>query len=707
MLDRATLDRLSRAPEKNAPMLNVALAEEGPGPVLLALARSPAVGPEALAVIADRLAREGAEVGREREVPAEDAVSIADDLDRLLVAHPRAPDEVRDAVLGRHAAEAFFVLAAACHAQATMAAVLRAVDWPAASAAHDRLWLPLLDAAPPLTLEEWSQDPSPLRREAAARVGRDPAMLAALAHDPARQVRRAVASNRFAAAERPRLAGQDGAPDVRARAAGPLTAHAEPVAESTSVVDSARFAAALRAMATGGVLAPDVVRALSGNAAELDEEGALLAGQVLPRQELGPLLDRVVDLGVDSPRGAGLAAGLALRPLSPLGHEEEESEAEAEQAELVYEAVKSLSRTTTAESRLTGKARLAAWAAAGLVRCEQVDRGRVLHHLERRPIAGDRMILARGAALRPAMVGELCRAVGPASVVPGALIELAWVDRDIPDALVVELAGRVAKPRKRAEDLPEDEVDLEPSRRPLEVLEKVVLATAPRANLSPRAALAAVALDARRVRYVLSAMPQWKGRLSGGRLTRVLRQNAGAITVGHAEARARGARVEGWTERALTELELAVALAVGHLTGAEVARRIAVGRQPIEDGINLAFGAEARAALEGPASVLPILEWATKNRTTSAAALSVWLLLEKLDRERGSTLVASSIDSLASGKGLVPAGVCDALAIVEQRRPGRLETIHPQSPRGRGTLASGIARAYRALGGMRDQRQGP
>lgn len=707
MLDRATLDRLSRAPEKNAPLLNVALAEEGLAAVLLALARSPAVGPEALAVIAARLAREGAEVGRDRDAPAEDFLTIVAELDRLLVAHPHAPDEVRDEVLARHAGEAFFVLAAASHPHATAAAVLRAVDWPAASAAHDRLWLPLLDAVvPPLTLEEWSQETSALRREAAARVTRDPAVLAALTHDPARQVRRAVASNRFAVALRAGLAEADPAPDVRARAAGPLTGHAEPAGESAGVVESARFAAALRAMATGGVLAPDVARALSGNAAELDDEGALLAGQVLPRRELGPLLDRVVDLGVDAPRAASLAAGLALRPLAPPG-DEEDAEAEAEQAELVYDAVKSLSRTTTAESRLTGKARLAAWAAAGLVRCERVDRARVLHDLERRPLAGDRMILARGAALRPEMVGELCRATVTASVVPGALLECAWADPGVPDALVIELAARIAKPRKRAEDLPEDEVDLEPARRPLAVLEKVVLATAARANLSPRAALAAVALDARRVRYVLSAMPQWKGRLSGGRLTRVLRQNAGAITVGLSEARARGARVEGWTERAMSELELAVALAVGHVTGAEVARRIAIGRQSVEDGINLAFGAEARAALEGAASVQPILAWATKHRTTSAAALSVWLLLERLDRERGSTLVASSIDSLASGKGVVPASVCDALAILEQRRPGRLETIHPQSPRGRGTLASGIARAYRALGGMRDERQGP
>jgi hypothetical protein len=79
------------------------------------------------------------------------------------------------------------------------------------------------------------------------------------------------------------------------------------------------------------------------------------------------------------------------------------------------------------------------------------------------------------------------------------------------------IAARIARPRKRAEDLPEDEVDFDPRGAALPLLERVVLLTIARANVSPRAALAAVALDARRVRYVLAAMPQWKGRLTGGR----------------------------------------------------------------------------------------------------------------------------------------------------------------------------------------------
>ena len=708
MLDRASIDRLARTPEKNAPLLNVALAEEGMAPVLLALARSIAVGPEALAVIGQRRIDEGEGLGRDPTTPADEFISIVGELDRLLIAHPRAPDALRDAILARHPREAFFVLAAACHPQATLEAIERAVDWPSASVVHDRLWIPLLatGSAPPLTLEEWAQDASPLRREAAARITHDPALLAVLAVDRSRQVRRAVASNREASGERARLAIEDPAIEVRARAAGQLSPNTEADRDGSRVIETARFAAALRAMASGGVLAPDVVRALGGSASALDLEGAMIAGRVLPRSELVALVDQVIDLGFDSARSTGLAAGLALRPKVPHDAAESEEEAELLHTEIVYDLVRSLARTTTAESRLTGKARLAAWAAEGLVRCEAVDRERVLRDLSRRPMAAERMILARGAALRPAMVGELCRAAADVEEVPAALLELAWADVSVPDTLLTELAARIGKPKKRAEDLPEDEVDLDPALRSLPILERVVLAATTRANVSPRAALAAVALDARRVRYVLSAMPQWKGRLSGGRLARVLRQHAGAITVGNAEARAHGSRVENWTERVLTELELSIALAVGHVTGAEVARRIQIGRQVLEDGVTLASGAEARAALEGAAAIQPLLDWAGKNRATLPAALATWLLTERFDRERGSTLIAASIDTLASGKGTVAAGVCDALSLLEHRRPGRLETIHPQSPRGRATMASAIARAYRALGGMRDERQG-
>src|SRR5260370_22354366 len=59
MLDPASIERLAEFPEQNDPLLNVALAEEGGGGVLLALARCDALGAEAIDVIASRVAREG------------------------------------------------------------------------------------------------------------------------------------------------------------------------------------------------------------------------------------------------------------------------------------------------------------------------------------------------------------------------------------------------------------------------------------------------------------------------------------------------------------------------------------------------------------------------------------------------------------------------------------------------------------------------
>src|SRR5438128_12652358 len=127
MLDRASLEKLAESPERNDPMLNVALAEEGTAAVLLSLAGCRAVGPEALEVVSGRIAREGPKVGEDPDVPEGERPEpfAADELDRRIVVHPNAPDLVRDEVLARHPDEPFFVLAAGAHSRATLAALAR------------------------------------------------------------------------------------------------------------------------------------------------------------------------------------------------------------------------------------------------------------------------------------------------------------------------------------------------------------------------------------------------------------------------------------------------------------------------------------------------------------------------------------------------------------------------------------------------------
>ncbi len=382
---------------------------------------------------------------------------------------------------------------------------------------------------------------------------------------------------------------------MRARAAGSFSGH-EGVAEGGNLVESAKFAAGLRAMRSAGVLAPDVRQALSAAGRGLDEEGAAIAARVLSRFEVAALAEQIVDGGAATGAARGFSAGLALRP-PPAADDDEASPDEL--VALVYDLVHPLARLAVNAGSLTGKAKLAAWMADGLANCPHVTPAAIAEQAGRGSLGGDRMVLARAAQKSRSLVPDLCEAARGRDAVPAALMALAWADPRIGDAAVIELGSRIEKPKKRAEDLPEDEVDLDPACRSIEVLERAVLSATGRANVAPRAALAVIALDSRRARYVLSAMPLWKGRITGGKLARVLRQNAGALSAAHAETRARASRVEGWTERLLSEGELSIAVALGHVTCSEVARRLAVGRQHLDDGISLAAGALARAALEG------------------------------------------------------------------------------------------------------------
>jgi hypothetical protein len=189
-----------------------------------------------------------------------------------------------------------------------------------------------------------------------------------------------------------------------------------------------------------------------------------------------------------------------------------------------------------------------------------------------------------------------------------------------------------------------------------------------------------------------------------------LKSHAGALTAAQKLAAgsapavgARPASVARWTDRRLIEAEAAIAIAVGDLTAEELVRRLAAATIKLEEGVTLAAGIEARVAIEGAPRFAPLLDYATSRRTADPAALALWVLLEELDRVRAPSLIASAIDGLSVARSVVSPAVCEALATLERRAPGRLENVHAQSPRGRATIASAIARAYRAFGGMRDE----
>jgi hypothetical protein len=710
MLDRASLHALARHPDKNDPVLNLALAEEGDIEVLLALADCRTVGPDTLSRIGARIQAEGERVGQpeasdsdddshrgSRRDEGEPGVSNGSELDKRLIFHPRADDEVREAVARRHDGDPFFMLAAAAHRHATERSVERVVAWPSATPLHDRTWLTLIDprAVSTLTLAAWAVDENELYREAAATLADDPAVLEGLARDRSRRVRRAVAGNPKASALLEMLRA-DPACDVRARANAAAARPSEPAESRGTEVSGARFKAAVDGLLAGGRLAADVIRALRTES--LDDDAARWAARSLDDAAVTEL---VTSLPLTQDRHIAFAAGIALRDLA---------QGETRGAGLLAQSVRALADADRSGSHVTGKGRLASWLAEGVLRLAADASQELVAALSADTLAADRMVLGRvfGPGSQSELLLNLCNAAaaGTASL-PIALLEAVWRCRDVPDPLVERLAARIAP--TDADGAVEHEVDLDPRARPLALLERVGGLLVGKAPLSPRAALTLVALQPRRVRYVLSALPQWKGVLAGAHVARVLKAHAGALTAaGPSPARKPAQVAASWTQRKLDEVELGVALAVCDISPTEALKRMSTGYASLNQGPALASAMEARAALEGPGILEPLVEYVARERSRDAAALAVWLLIEGLDRARSPTAIAAALDapwvapSMAPGgsRSMVPPGLSEALATLERRTPGRLAAALPQTPRGRAALASGIARAYRALGGM-------
>jgi len=171
------------------------------------------------------------------------------------------------------------------------------------------------------------------------------------------------------------------------------------------------------------------------------------------------------------------------------------------------------------------------------------------------------------------------------------VVELCWRDPTVSDDAVVDTRRKIAPSTRAQRELPRTISIIGPSRRRLAVRRERF--SRHRANVGvAAAALAAIALEPRRCRYVLSAMPTWKGHATGARLARVLRSNAGALFCpSTTEPRAPSPTGTATGERgpldgsSATEAEAAIATPVGDLTAAELLRRIASGAIKLEEGV--------------------------------------------------------------------------------------------------------------------------
>ncbi|MET0594620.1 MAG: hypothetical protein ABW133_18110, partial [Polyangiaceae bacterium] len=424
MLDPASLEKLAATPERNDPMLNLALAEEGGPGVLLSLASCPEVREEAIATIAERLDRDREALAAEDEATGE---IPALELEKKLIAHPHAPAAVRDSVLRRHATDPFFVLSAGAHRAATPLALELLANFPSASPLHDRPWLAWLGAAKSdaRLLEAWTDGPELLREAAAALVREEP-LLQKLARDPSRRVRRALAGNMNGTATRGYLAEHDGAAEVRARA------------RRSPDRDVPSFAASLRAMEAGGTLAPDVRRALLDAGPLLDEEGAFLGARHLDEVGLSALVAQTTGPERDplDPRAAGVGVGLGFRRVSHAPG------SDVHDPQLSLDIVHLLTRQPSTETRFTGKARVAHWIAQCLSR-SRLDLSS--EHLAIAPgtLASDRMVLRRWANAPAAT--NVAAWLASSGAVPAAVVELAWQNPAVSDDDVIALARRVAQ----------------------------------------------------------------------------------------------------------------------------------------------------------------------------------------------------------------------------------------------------------------------
>ena len=718
MLDPRTIRALAARPGDNGRELNLAIAEEGDAHALAALARWPTLEPEVLDAIAARVLQgPPLDLGPEEAPPKIDIAWEPIDEPRphrpwtlerallaLVVMHPRAPSSAIEAIVARHHEEEGFVLAASLAPNAPSAIVDRVASLPSRSALHERRWLDLLAARADLAslVSGWSRSTDPLLREAAARLASDDALLDALASDPHRRVRRAVALNPSAKHARARLALEDAAIEVRA------CAMEEPHPRAATGAAKA-IARAARAMERGGDLEERAIDAILSHADALDPELAWLAGLVLDLDTLAPVALALAEHDAAAPASRALVAAAMVRPGEGHGSAAQEAASRSNLASLLARAISHSYVPSSTEARsLTGHARLVAFLAELLADTALVDDAALVEGLTYGALVSDPALASRWFALRAARAPGLMSRLSSGLVAsvsrggrpPACALEAAWRETSVDLAELTRLA-RVVKPRKdsdahltrRADGTPraaQVDLDLDPSLRAAADLTRVIEVVDPWVRLSIRSVLVVLAATPRALAVGGREVRGWREGVVASQLQRVLRAARGAI-----EVETRVAKLDAHAD----EAGVAVAL-LAHTTDArDVAALITRGLR-LTDGLFFASIVEALWGLGRRDDVKQLIDALGARRRQDPAMLAAWLVVGDLDRSRPPSVVASALDDpiCATAAGPLPA-IYHALGIIERRRPGTLERLKASTRQGQAAVVNALARAYPGLVG--------
>jgi hypothetical protein len=372
---------------------------------------------------------------------------------------------------------------------------------------------------------------------------------------------------------------------------------------------------------------------------------------------------------------------------------------------------------------LTGHARLAAFLAELVADPTLVPESALVEGLAHAGLVGDPALAARWMSMREARAPGAIARIAAALVEiaarggrpPACALEAAWRDPGVDDDLLTRLS-RVIKPRREStahlrgradgSKTAHVDLDLDPSLRPPATLARVVEGLDPWIKIALRTVLVvlatvprALSVGGRDLRSWVGGTPGEHGPTTAGdgvtssQLQRILRAARGPSS----DHETRVAKVDAHAD----EAGIAIALLAQTTRAADVAS-ILPRMRALHDGIFLSAIVEALWALGRKADVKVLVDALGTLRKTDPSALAAWLVVGDLDRARSISVFAGALDEpiAATPQGPI-AAVCQALGLVERRKPGTLEKLHASTRTGQAAVVNSLARAYPGLVGGR------